>query len=201
VDPTIANPTTDMPLAAGRGLEADSESGAMTCFRHPDRETFVRCGRCERPICRHCAMDGPVGLRCRDCGKPGPDPLTRLSPTQLGAGVAVALGAGTLGGFLGLQMGFLLSLCAGPFIGGLIGEGVVRATGYKRGRVVRALVVGGIVGGLLVAAVLQVVLLSTQYGADGADAIAAGLGMATFYAGTSILYVAAALFGAFTRLR
>lgn len=146
-------------------------------------------------------MDGPVGQRCRDCGKSGPDPLTRLSPTQLGAGVAVALGAGTLGGFLGLQMGFLLSLCAGPFIGGLIGEGIVRATGYKRGPMVRALVVGGIVGGLLVAAVLQVVLLSTQYGADGADAIAAGLGMATFYAGTSILYVGAALFGAFTRLR
>jgi hypothetical protein len=198
VNPTAQ--TTDMPLA-GAGLEADAESGAMTCFRHPDRETYVRCGRCDRPICRRCAMDGPVGLRCRDCGKPGPDPLTRLSPSQLAAGVAVGLGAGTIAGFLGLQMGFLLSLCAGPFIGGLIGEGVIRATGYKRGPVVRILVVVGIVGGLLLAAFLHVSLLVGQAGAPGASAIEAGLGMATFYVGSSVLYLAAALFGAFTRLR
>ena len=44
-----------------------------------------------------------------------------------------ALGAGTIGGFVGLQIGFIFALCLGPFIGGLIGEAVLRATGYKRG--------------------------------------------------------------------
>jgi len=195
------NPTTDVSLAAGAGLEADSESGAMACFRHPDRETYVRCGRCDRPICRRCALDGPVGLRCRDCGRPGADPLARLSPAQLGAGVAVGLGAGTIAGFFGLQMGFLLSLCVGPFIGGLIGEGVLRATGYKRGPLVRILVVVGIVGGLLLAAFLHVSMLVGQAGAPGASAIEAGLAMATFHVGSSVLYLAAALFGAFARLR
>ena len=37
---------------------ATDDDGALHCYRHPDRETWVRCGRCDRPICTKCAMQG-----------------------------------------------------------------------------------------------------------------------------------------------
>lgn len=37
------------------------------CYRHPDRDTLVRCSSCERPICTSCMNETPVGLRCPSC--------------------------------------------------------------------------------------------------------------------------------------
>lgn len=42
-------------------------SATPTCFRHPQRETLVSCGRCGRPLCPDCMRHGPVGVRCADC--------------------------------------------------------------------------------------------------------------------------------------
>ncbi len=44
------------------------ETGVPTCYRHPGRETHIRCQRCDRPICPDCMRDAagrlPVpGLR------------------------------------------------------------------------------------------------------------------------------------------
>ncbi|MFI6264957.1 rhomboid family intramembrane serine protease [Micromonospora sp. NPDC051006] len=43
-----------------------SEANA-TCFRHPRRETYVRCTRCDRSICPDCMREAPVGFRCPEC--------------------------------------------------------------------------------------------------------------------------------------
>src|SRR5262245_18379077 len=37
---------------------------APRCYRHPDRETYVSCSECGRPICEECMSYAPVGLRC-----------------------------------------------------------------------------------------------------------------------------------------
>jgi membrane associated rhomboid family serine protease len=39
----------------------------VTCYRHPDRQTGIRCQRCERPICTSCMVPAPVGFQCVDC--------------------------------------------------------------------------------------------------------------------------------------
>ena len=38
----------------------------MTCYRHPDREAYVRCQRCERFICPQCQIESAVGFLCPD---------------------------------------------------------------------------------------------------------------------------------------
>jgi hypothetical protein len=179
-------------------VTATADPQALFCYRHPTRETFVRCGRCDQPICTGCAMQGPVGLRCKQCGTPPRDPLTAFSTAQLGAGAAAAVGAGTVAGLIGLQIGFFFSLCVGPIIGGLIGEAVMRATGYKRGPIMRLLVIGGIVGGVLLAGLIQYAVLFRQV-SEGPY-----LGLEGYLASVSLgasVYILAALFGAFARIR
>jgi len=50
-----------------------------TCYRHPDRETGVRCQRCERPICPACMVPAPVGVQCVECVRSA---QPRLTPAQ-----------------------------------------------------------------------------------------------------------------------
>lgn len=50
---------------------SDSAPASVTtenrCYRHPDRETFVKCQRCGRPICGQCQTIAPVGVHCPEC--------------------------------------------------------------------------------------------------------------------------------------
>jgi len=43
------------------------ETTTLYCYIHPDRETGLRCNRCERPICAQCAVRTPTGYRCKEC--------------------------------------------------------------------------------------------------------------------------------------
>lgn len=39
----------------------------MHCANHPDVETELACGRCNRPICTRCLTHTEVGIRCQEC--------------------------------------------------------------------------------------------------------------------------------------
>ncbi len=41
------------------------------CPRHPDRESYVRCQRCHRPVCPQCQRQAAVGVQCVDCAAAG----------------------------------------------------------------------------------------------------------------------------------
>ncbi len=48
-----------------------TDEDVPTCYRHPDRETYVQCTRCERFICPDCMNDAAVGFHCPECVKEG----------------------------------------------------------------------------------------------------------------------------------
>ncbi|MBI5877126.1 MAG: rhomboid family intramembrane serine protease [Chloroflexi bacterium] len=47
--------------------DAPATPGPLYCYRHPERETLLRCARCDRPICAECQVRHPVGIRCPEC--------------------------------------------------------------------------------------------------------------------------------------
>ena len=48
-----------------------SDDAPPTCYRHPDRVTYVSCQRCGRPICPECSTQAAVGVHCPECVRAG----------------------------------------------------------------------------------------------------------------------------------
>jgi hypothetical protein len=212
VDPAAnAHTAADAHAAAGAHAVADAHThaiphdqdahdagdGPLYCYRHPKSETYVRCGRCDQPICPKCAVQGPVGFRCRQCGLVKSATLSSFTPQQLLLGSGIALGGGGIVGYLGGSIGFY-SIFIAFFAGAFIAEGFVRFVGLKRGPLPRLMLYGGLLAGFAVGALLQV---STFLGGLPAEA-----GMTLqLWLQTELPFIAigagATLAGAYSRVR
>lgn len=50
---------------------SQAPAGVPHCYRHPGTETWIRCQRCERPICPDCMREAAVGFQCPSCVSQG----------------------------------------------------------------------------------------------------------------------------------
>ena len=178
-----------------------ADDDAMYCYRHPDRETYVRCGRCDRPICTSCAMQGPVGFRCKQCGTLANDPLTKIAPTHAVLGTAVAFAGGIVIGLITGGLG-LFTIFVSFFAGGVISEAVIRITGYKRGPRILAIVFGGIAAGAIVGIGFATFVLFNQLAGLPAEGVTVSVvNVLIDQLPWLLVSVGSACAGAYTRLR
>ncbi len=101
------------------------------CYRHPERETHIRCQRCDRPICPDCMNQAAVGFQCPSCvkdgrqsqrpvrtafgGRPSPDP-TLTSKVLIGLNVAVWALIALTGGAASVWVDRLALLAVGRLV-------------------------------------------------------------------------------------
>lgn len=91
------------------------------CPRHPDRVSYVRCKRCDRPACPDCQRPTDVGVLCVDCEQ-------ELSRAQAGARPRTAMG-GRMGGGAPVVTYALIGLCVLAFAGQTLAPQIVEQWG------------------------------------------------------------------------
>ena len=112
------------------------------CYRHTDTETALSCGHCNRPICVKCVVQHPVGIRCPECGQPTKIPQWDITPAYYARAIGAAAGISMAGVVVLVLLRVLLpgilafyaTLAVLVGIGYLIGQGISRVVGGKRGR-------------------------------------------------------------------
>ncbi len=109
------------------------ESETLYCYVHPNRQTVLRCNRCERPICTSCAVLTPTGYRCKECvrGQQKIFDTTRWYDYPLA--VIIAGGLALIASLIGSRFGFFTILVA-PIAGTIIAEAVRGVTRRRRSK-------------------------------------------------------------------
>jgi hypothetical protein len=128
------------------------------CEVHPDRETALRCNKCGRYMCPECAVQTPVGYRCRQCVRQHDDRFFKGTQTDDVKIFAVCAGLMLLGGAIMSAIGFglFLALIVGFPVGGAVSEMALRVVQRRRGRYSGQIGAAGAVIGGLAGAMLQV---------------------------------------------
>src|SRR5262245_36213193 len=120
---TQTSPEPGAPPATGQ---------RVTCARHRNVETYLRCGKCGTPICPKCLVHTPVGARCPDCARPA-RVIRRGGVAAYGLGVAAGFGVGIVTGLATFLVPglILIPLLLGGF---LVGEAISAASRRRGGR-------------------------------------------------------------------
>lgn len=58
---------TEQGGAGEPGGVGEHQSAPPTCYRHPGRESYIRCQRCGRTVCPECQTPASVGVHCPEC--------------------------------------------------------------------------------------------------------------------------------------
>lgn len=101
-------------------------SEVLHCRWHPERETMLRCYRCDAPICYECARRTSVGYLCPDCVKAAKRRFERAGIGDLLIGGGLALFFGFIGALIAPHLSWFVIFLA-PLYGTLSGNVIWRA--------------------------------------------------------------------------
>jgi hypothetical protein len=136
-----------------------------TCANHPGVPTYLRCARCEKPICARCRVATPVGYRCFDCAQLTVLPTYAVSSDYYTRAALSGFGLATVVGIVwALLPGF--EFWAALTLGLGVGEVVGRAANQKRGPGLQGVAVAATVWGIVVSRLALAVLLLMPNVAD-----------------------------------
>jgi hypothetical protein len=136
------------------------------CYVHPDRETSLRCKRCEKPICASCARHTPTGYLCRDCVRAQQKTFDTSEWYDYIFGFVTAGFLSTVAAFLitlisGIGfIGWFLAFSAAPIAGTTIAEGVRFVTRRHRSRSLFITAVTGMALGALPVMIFQILSMN-----------------------------------------
>lgn len=118
------------------------------CYRHPDREAYISCQRCERLICPECMNDASVGFQCPTCLAEGAKSV-RAPRTIAGGAVSARVGIVSMV-LIGINVaGYVLTLATGGTDGSFFENGAMWGYGVAEGDYWRLLTSAFLHGGTL----------------------------------------------------
>lgn len=151
------------------------------CAVHTDAEATLRCNKCDRWMCIKCAVQTPVGYRCRECIRGMEDKFFTATSADYGLTFGVTAILGVVGGFIMALVGFLLvALIAGVPFGGVVSEAARRVAGKRRGRYTAHVAAAGTALGIL-SPLLYTLVTRGVFVPDLAVLLFGGLAAATVY--------------------
>jgi membrane associated rhomboid family serine protease len=102
------------------------------CYRHPEREAYITCQRCERLICPDCMRDASVGFQCPSCVAEGAKTV-RSARTIAGAAISGRPGVVSMT-LIGLNVvAYLVTLATGGQGGKFFENGAMWSYGVADG--------------------------------------------------------------------
>jgi hypothetical protein len=102
----------------------------LFCANHPGVETYLRCKRCNKPICSKCAILTPTGYICPECESLQQKSFDTALPVDYILAILITLVLSGIGSLIAQSLGFFTILLA-PAAGVIIAE-IVRAVIRRR---------------------------------------------------------------------
>jgi hypothetical protein len=126
----------------------DTPIPVLYCANHPDRETSLRCNRCNKPICTKCAVLTPTGYRCKECVKGQLKTFDTAELIDYPIAIVIAAILAYIGSVIAGALGFF-TIFIGPVAGVIIAEAVRLATRRHRSKLLYQLTAAAAVLGSL----------------------------------------------------
>ena len=125
-----------------------TDTNTLFCANHPNKETSLRCNRCERLICSKCATHTPTGYRCRDCLRNQQKVFDTALWYDYPLGFILAAALSYIGSLIAPRLGFFVLFLA-PLAGAIIAEGARFITRRRRSKYLfYTITAGALIGGL-----------------------------------------------------
>lgn len=130
-------------------MTIEAEEELTFCANHPDKETGLRCNRCDKYICAQCAMQTPSGYRCKECIR---EQGKKFDTAEVQDYVIVFILSAVLSGigaFISSILWFIFIFFLAPGIGVLIADIVRKAINRRRSKNLFYTAAAGVIIGAL----------------------------------------------------